>query len=642
MGSTLSIQSPNPTVPLSIRILPQWRDDAHLDLKQIFSKDSKEEEIDMKVDMSLDPAYFQMTSLGRKAPHAAVHIDWKQTRSPNETSSASLTAKSNTHKSGTENKESQLDLQESPAYGFVNTRDGCELNILPEDIFLEDDDDLNMNANANQASGNVNVPSILLTAKVPQQSNLVCHIAGIGNISIESKLEGDANIVSTQLGNISTNQLRGYNIHLQTNHGNITSTKNIEAQSIHLHVQQQGKVQAKMINGSNIQIDVPLQKHSEIKNNDGSVDTTTALVDISSLYTSHTGDGAHICMKAPEDATQFSTHPRHVKVKSHHGHVTVDTTHPPSHLDLPKIDPYDNPIPLIELGGMNGSCDMSIQPNATSDSSSTSTTPVSVTTAMAARVHIDSLSPNTISVLTANEGDIGITLDRKIDADFCLVSAPYISLLDMDQLLQNDNANDVHASMEQFESSISNESQSSMASDADAFTNIASKRIHMNTSSFTSLSALHTASVASSSKALKHVQYEYGQVSNQSQEPDSRFDVRTKGTASSKRGKINVENAALQALHGFTKQASPSPIFMDSSNNAHKSNPISDETRDITHDDDNDYKRLYEWPYLGVATSGKIQVETVNWLGAIARRYGMGESQRDKTMLGRQAQKSVK
>ena len=102
---------------------------------------------------------------------------------------------------------------------------------------------------------------------------------------------------------------------------------------------------------------------------------------------------------------------------------------------------------------------------------------------------------------------------------------------------------------------------------------------------------------------MDHVEYAQGLVRNKSKEPDSRFDVKTRG----RQGKINVEGAAGQALEGFSGGKTTSD------------EKVSD-----------DEKR----PLVAVATNGKISLESLSWLGAIARRYGVSD---DRVDLGRQA-----
>jgi hypothetical protein len=95
-----------------------------------------------------------------------------------------------------------------------------------------------------------------------------------------------------------------------------------------------------------------------------------------------------------------------------------------------------------------------------------------------------------------------------------------------------------------------------------------------------------------SGATFTHLNYVQGFVDNKSLEPDSRFEQ--------KGGKIRLDGAANQALNGFT--------FSD--------------------------KAIR--PLIVGASEGRIAVESLSWLGAIARRYGLEESEREGD-LGRQA-----
>ena len=115
------------------------------------------------------------------------------------------------------------------------------------------------------------------------------------------------------------------------------------------------------------------------------------------------------------------------------------------------------------------------------------------------------------------------------------------------------------------------------------------------------------------------IHYMRGTMKNRSGEPDARSDVRG-------RGKINVDGAASQALHGFQrggKQSSSSPP------SSYRLAPSPSSPTSHTPP-----KTLP--PLLAVATDGIIVLESLSWFGSIARRYGLeeGESKKD---VGRQA-----
>ena len=132
------------------------------------------------------------------------------------------------------------------------------------------------------------------------------------------------------------------------------------------------------------------------------------------------------------------------------------------------------------------------------------------------------------------------------------------------------------------------------------------ERIHILTKAFTPRPSLGF--------AISHMEYVDGYTENKSAEPDSRFEMKGKidGSAGSV-GKINLQGASDQALHGFTGATNVSGGA-----------------------DDGSYLR----PLVAVTTTGRIVVETVSWLGAIARRYGLDdENERElrRDSLGRTA-----
>jgi hypothetical protein len=110
-----------------------------------------------------------------------------------------------------------------------------------------------------------------------------------------------------------------------------------------------------------------------------------------------------------------------------------------------------------------------------------------------------------------------------------------------------------------------------------------------------------------SSFSNTHVTYSSGIVVNKSAEPDSRFDRKVQQIPSSL-GKIRLDSAADQALDSFSSHADGGEHPADAASSA---------------------RALF-----AVACAGRIKVETVSWFGAIARRYGFTEDERE---LGRTA-----
>ena len=135
--------------------------------------------------------------------------------------------------------------------------------------------------------------------------------------------------------------------------------------------------------------------------------------------------------------------PRAVRIKSSHGHVSVAT----SAVGAPKggtigstVDEFGQAIPIVELGGVNGSCDVIINASDKKDHSSMtlSESDGGDGRCVAARVHVDSLTPDSVSFVSAGRGDVDLTVDRKVEADLRLVSSSNVAKVDVDALLVDD------------------------------------------------------------------------------------------------------------------------------------------------------------------------------------------------------------
>jgi hypothetical protein len=121
-------------------------------------------------------------------------------------------------------------------------------------------------------------------------------------------------------------------------------------------------------------------------------------------------------------------------------------------------------------------------------------------------------------------------------------------------------------------------------------------------------------------------------MTNCSGEPDSRSDVRTLvrrhdgggsdgGGKGGGEGKINIQGAALQALHGFRGKWQETDSIIASTTSTSTTAPM---------------------PLLSVVTDGIIKLETLSWFGSIARRYGLEESADGEAVaggVGRQARR---
>lgn len=593
-GSTLCIRTPkdlfskkhnrNVFGNVHVKIIPEWRDDVCLKLEYFSSSDDKDsgdqqKEPNMVVDFHRD---CHDTSIGRKMSLANVDIVFE--------------GDDGSSKEGIECKTDTLNVQNE----------------------------------------HLSYPSICMTAKVPEKMNLKCDLSHSPHfpktdgdllesnddmeedqIYIENKLEGDVSINLHEGGSIFCKKVRGYNVDFNIQKKGVIHVKKLlEAQSIKLNVSDHGRIRAKMINGSNIDLNVNnkndcdravVEEFKPLDNDDG-----LALCDISSIYTSQTGEGANISVSSSSASRQIGSN---VRVKYHHGHLNVNSNLkiPPSSTDiLNRRDEYGNVLPVVDLGGMNGSTDVLSTIYHDDELSSTKDN------LLAIKLHIDSLSPDSISVLDSSSGDVSISLDRKVDTDVRLLSLPSslegnCSSFSTDDLLLDD-AEDVFDSLSNYEKKVIPEKPESLDCD----------RISIETDAFSESKPPSS----SHPSPFQKLNFKYGQITNQSHEPDSRFDAATKGDEFvNSAGKIRVQSAALQALHGFGGGSSVTP--------ENSTNQFLEENE----------KKQFLYPLLAVKTSnsGNIVVESTSWFGAIARRYGMSEDmeKREVNDLGRQAKKSV-
>jgi len=344
----------------------------------------------------------------------------------------------------------------------------------------------------------------------------------------------------------------------------------VEAQKVSL--QTSGRVRAKQIHGT--QVDVNVVQASDATGPRESqpvaldADDEGSLVDIGSIYIAGNG-GATIQVGGCQPDR------RAVRVKSNHGPLRVETkgVGVPTEINQATEEIY----PVVELGGVNGNCEVSIESLGSADSSA-------VRDWSSCLVHVDSLSPDSVSLITVDQGDVSVTFDRKVEADLRLLSTTCGA-----------------ESLGDFGTTIAEEEDPEVVTDilgkvAGEVSGIAvDQRISIQTKAFSSRS-----SALLTSNSLEYVD---GWVENKSAEPDSRFERKTRGDTGSV-GKIRLTGAADLALHGFS-----SP-------------------------DGNGTEVGYLRPLFAVVGTSRIVVETVSWLGAIARRYGLVERDRE---LGRTA-----
>ena len=266
-------------------------------------------------------------------------------------------------------------------------------------------------------------------------------------------------------------------------------------------------------------------------------------------------------------SSAFANYPGKVRVKYNHGHLSVATKVKPSPEPNVKTNEFGQPISMVELGGVNGSCDVDV--NVVSDKDSSG----EAEEASAVNVHIDSLSPSSINSIRTNKGDVQLTFDRKVESDLRLLASKNIKSFQTDDII-DDCSSSVH---EIIQKSDNLHSKSSLA--------LSGKKC--------SIDILTNAFIKNeSTKSYINSLYMDGIMKNISGEKESRYDVKNKGAL----GKINLGGAATQALEGFGNISSSSEASL---------------------------------PLFVALGAGQISVESLSWKGAIIRRYGMENDSKD-------------
>jgi len=481
---------------------------------------------------------------------------------------------------------------------------------------------------SNDNSNNNSKQKMKLIATIPEKSNLTCQLnntlSGGSDINIDGKLEGDTHL-STNGGNITVSKLRGHHVSLETTLGVIHVKKAIEAKSV--HIQTYNRVRAQMLNGSSVAINVKRRPSPSSTTSNDATKTTLeksftkldeddegAVIDVGSLYISNSGGGessneAHLLV---ENFNRRENIVGLVRVKSCHGHVTVhakttgttteemdDTSD-----DDQQLTHQNQSSPLVDVGGVNGSCDITLEASSSSSNDTANIANNNDNTVITGtRVHFDAMTPDSISTITSRSSDSSnkyhssITMDRKLETEVRMLSVAKSALpIEFDAYsLTSDDTEDVQSTLKGVSDAILSKQCPSLSDDN-------GQAISIETGAYLSDDRQQLMT------AHEGIEYIQGTISNRSGEPDSRFDVRLQ---SSSRGKINIDGAASQALNSFKKQSS------SSSDN--------DERLDSS-----------SLPLLTVATDGTIKLETLSWFGSIARRYGMDEEKNDRN-VGRQA-----
>jgi len=548
-GCTLTFAS---SIPVNVTFVPEWRDSGHLDLRETLPSSRLAE---VKVQQLTDC----VTSMGRTAPHVSIAIhEADESTDPVDESLASPVPPDGASSSvktdriilddGTIHPDSELYSPPPKGTRRVEYHDGV--------AHITNDED----NSASVADADASVTEV--TIQHPEKLNLDCNLSAGGSITIQGKMEGDAKLVTSN-GKVCVKKLRGYEIDIQNNDKPVFVSEVLEA--IKVNVETKGRFRAKQVYGTNVNVSV----HGDASCDDiyDENDDGGSAVDISALFVSGQG-GATIRTEGRHNPTR-----RLARIKSHHGPIRVQTLR----CGIPQnCNPHTGQTyPMMELGGVNGQFEALIddcqsEPDAVEDGYKS------------CLVHIDSLSPESVSLATTCVGDIGLTVDRKVEADLRLLSNPAVDSMEESIALLADEQDDEMVA----------QVLSHLPVDEDMVPDRVPNRITVTTKAFTRRDTTFSHDT---------IEYVDGYVENRSAEPDSRFERKVRGDAGSV-GKIRIDGAADQALDRFGDAT-------DASNEHHR-------------------------PLLAAMGPRGISVESVSWLGAIARRYGLDE---DDRTLGRTA-----
>ncbi|VEU39974.1 unnamed protein product [Pseudo-nitzschia multistriata] len=574
-GSTISIRSKLKT---DLRIRSHWRDDGELSFLQHCHLPSGSATIDndnQSARIFLSRNEDKMTSLGREDPHLSIDILEK------------------------------IEVEDSVSNGHIGSEPIVTSLSLPPPTTIE---------TSEEEVGN------LLTIDVPDKINIDCNLTEGGSIFVENKIEGDVRLKTAQ-GNISVKKLRGHHIELDTTsiqsqgqkgeEGNSTITPStifvsdvLESQSLRLAVDRSSvdRIRAKRIHANTMEI----QAGGVGEKDEGDVpnlttfreslldeDDSGAICDIGSLYL--VGDATVNVQQSAASDNRNHGQRQAVRIKSHHGHVHVQVSAPKPNIDN---ELTGEARPMVDLGGVNGSCEVFVS-RSDSDSKSADDEWTSC------HVHFDSIAPDSVSLIDAKGGNVHVTVDRKVESDVRLFSSPSDAHVDTEILLLEDNedgslADEVTHMIQEIEDNATSVNSKALPKADKGDFDIETNRIKIETQAFTSRDR-------DESGQLQHCQLVDGWVENTTSEPDSRFDRKIRGNSGG--GKINLGGAQNQALHGFVSDRSGAAEAAGE-----------------------DFAR----PLLAVSSTGKIVLETLSWLGNIARRYGLDEN-RSEDDLGRQA-----
>jgi hypothetical protein len=568
-----------------------------------------------------------------------------------------------------------------------------------------------------------------VVANIPEKFNIACRVDG-GDIVVTggNKIEGDVNLSTSNGGGITVlTKIRGYDVSLDTiggltggenandDDGGSSSTssstggtgtihvkKAIEART--LTIRSSSRVRARMLNvGSKLHIvassSATAEKAMSILDNDDE----GAVIDIGSVYVVPSGGGgeseARLIVNDIPDLDDRDDHRNRglVRVKSSHGHIVV---HARTTSAIGNFVPSSSaasgtgstlfPLtPLIDLGGVNGSCDVLLEGLATLCSSADDDddeaksdcgylTKTAIPSIPTMRIHFDSMSPESISTITSrgiwtrvgsatrsdSDGDRGgvhpfqhpsmtsITMDRKLEAEVRLLSVmtrtPLVRHVNVDaNTLTSDEVLDIRRALmdvidRTYASSSGNKDRAALAATALVLGDAGSASIDKG-NNYDDRLETRQLPISIDTDAYFDGEYvgldgvstglNYGDMTGRDDEqPPHRSVVHyAQGTMKNRSGepdaRSDVRGRGKINVNGAELQA----LHRFTSHHLLTSTHAAPQMLP---------------PLLAVATDGIIKLETLSWFGSIARRYGLDEKEgkKDATVggVGRQARRSAK
>ena len=544
-------------IPIQLIIQPQWRDDGNVELKQRYttSYDDHGNEVFYECRMNVDV----ITSEEEEQEEVLSGLPGS--------SDVTIDVNLNFVKKQVGDNYVSAESKDRAVVGSRGSRPDSYDDSLSGDGDIEDEEEGKSGSSELLLSRNKPLPTIQLLAKVPEK--LMSIRAQFGNenddlIDITSgKLEAHS-FVDLSARDIYVKKIRSDRVSVDAA-SQIHVARQIEADQLDIAINdckrsegEYGRLRAKMISArsANILVENLNNDYNLVQNDIKKLDDDDGMasVDISSFYI--TGDeGAVVTVKGNDNLN------RKVRIKNNHGHVCVFVDGKAQHSNESEVDEYGQEKAMVELGGVNGSCDVQFSSIVDENDHGNKT----MDSFQSVKIHFDSLAVVSISSAHSTTGNIELTFDRKIESDLRLMSSPNTQNLDIDAMVS--------------------ECQRTVLSEVNKFDTTISTNISQHTGQIN----IMTDAFNAQDLPLKnrHIKYVQGYLKNISNEKESRFDVKQKSNAL---GKIDVSNAADQALKTFgSSSKNPSHIR----------------------------------PLVLAATDGNVCVESLSWIGAITRRYGI-------------------